>query len=146
MALESAPIKGTVYLNLSLFCQAVLNELWDIERGPSAAVRKPTALERAINSLRNSPKVQEQEKVFQSYEEMRVLAEVLKRHGIRSQDGLADLLAAITTSKARQPKISKTQKAITLFAELSKQASARVRFPEEGMPERVRHFVSGGNP
>ena len=138
------------YVTLGLFTHALLDELLEAKSKPDSVPRRQKMITLAIESLSEIESTDESsalptaDLVFQNYQEVTTLREVLsKQQELNTSSKLRSVLNAVIQSDIEKEKRAENiDKGIVFFAELARRAIIKAECPEERVPPGVRQLVS----
>lgn len=143
MSIEQGTLSSVGFVNVGLFCQAVVNELFAIEDSKGRLPPHPASLKVAVESLKfiEGEQVADPSSVaFKSYEALVILSGT---GSTQSVGDVKELLACIVDDTTPAPtRLTKTEQAIDIFTKFSSRALMNVRSPEDRMPEGVSKLVA----
>jgi len=138
------------YVTLGLFTHALLDELLEAKSKPESAPIRKKMITLAVESLSEIESTEESKSlptsdlVFQNYQEVTTLREVLsKQQELKTSSQLRKLLNAVIQSDIdKEERAENIDKGIGFFAELARRAIIKAECPEERVPPGVRQLVS----
>jgi len=157
MAIETNPLSGIGYVNLALFSQALLRELFRIQDNSGQLPEGHDMLDNAratLDYLTGQGDTQNEDEELprsscplRRYESLATFYEVFEESPgeVKSFGSIAEILRDVLNEQSQKTeRLEKVEKAIIFLRKVSERAIEKMRYPEDAMPKGVHELVTRG--